>query len=565
MPNGHRKLLEQLQADGISYMFGNPGSSEEGLLDEVARFPGIQYVLGLQEAALLLIANGYALATHKPTVAQVHASVGLGNALGSLYHIFRKQRSPLVVIAGEAGVAYDALEPHMWLDLVTFARPVTKYAARVIHPGSLLRLLRRCIKIAATPPFGPTFLAVPQDILDQQNDEPVLPTVIPETRVAPEPALIARATELLVGAENPVIIMGDGVAHSQAYDELAQLAEVLGAGVWGAMASEVNLPWSHPLYRGLTGHMFGTSSRRTVQDADAVVICGTYVFPDVFPVLESPFRADANVVHIDLDAYAIAKNHPVCLGLVSDPRLTLRALAHALTDRMTGAQKAAARSRAERIGAETERARASQVESDAGRRDAVPLYFSAFAEELAKQLPKDAIIFDEALTHSPELTRYIVPGEPGQLFQTPGGTLGVGVPGAIGVKLARPERTVVGLTGDGGAMFTYQALWTAAHHKIGAKFVVCNNSSYRILKQNIVAYWRDRGLSPNQFPDDFPPPFDIREPNLDFVSLARGLGVPGCRVAQPAEIAGAITAMLQHDGPFLIDLMLEGNVARTPA
>ena len=112
--------------------------------------------------------------------------------------------------------------PHMWLDLVTFARPVTKYAARVIHPGSLLRLLRRCIKIAATPPFGPVFLAVPQDILDQPNDEPVLPTVVPETRVAPEPALIAAAAEMLAGAENPIILIGDGVAHSQAQDELAR-------------------------------------------------------------------------------------------------------------------------------------------------------------------------------------------------------------------------------------------------------------------------------------------------------------------------------------------------------
>ena len=103
----------------------------------------------------MLIANGYAQATQKPTVVQLHCSVGLGNALGSLYHAFRKQRSPLVVIAGEAGVAYDALDAHMALDLVAFARPVTKYAARAIHPGSLLRLLRRCIKIAATPPFGP--------------------------------------------------------------------------------------------------------------------------------------------------------------------------------------------------------------------------------------------------------------------------------------------------------------------------------------------------------------------------------------------------------------------------
>jgi thiamine pyrophosphate-dependent acetolactate synthase large subunit-like protein len=113
--------------------------------------------------------RNYALATHKPTVVQLHSSVGLGNALGSLYHVFRKQRSPLVVIAGEAGVAYDALGAH----LADLARPVTKYAARAIHAGSLLRLLRRCIKVAATPPFGPTFLAIPQDVVDQENHEEV--------------------------------------------------------------------------------------------------------------------------------------------------------------------------------------------------------------------------------------------------------------------------------------------------------------------------------------------------------------------------------------------------------
>ena len=159
--------------------------------------------------------------------------------------------------------------------------------------------------------------------------------------------------------------------------------------------------------------------------------------------------------------------------------------------------------------------------------------------------------------------RWLPPTTPGQLFQTPGGTLGVGIPGAVGVKLAHPDRTVVGFTGDGGATFTYQALWTAAHYRIGAKFVVCNNASYRILKQNIVTYWSDRGLQPDQA--SFPPPFDIGEPHIDFVSLAQGLGVPGCRVSQPAEIAGAITTMLEHDGPYLIELVLERNVSRTPA
>ncbi len=203
-PTGHRKLLEQLHADGIRYLFGNPGSSEEGLLDEITRFPEVRYIRGLQEAATVGVADGYAQATQRPAVVQLH-----GNGTSGLYHALRKQ-APMLVLAGEAGVFVDALEAHMAVDLVGLARPVTKYATRAIHPGSLLRLLRRCLKVAATPPWGPVFLAIPQDVLDQSNDEPVVPTLVPE------PALIARCAELMQGATNPIILMGDGVAHSQA-------------------------------------------------------------------------------------------------------------------------------------------------------------------------------------------------------------------------------------------------------------------------------------------------------------------------------------------------------------
>jgi benzoylformate decarboxylase len=236
----------------------------------------------------------------------------------------------------------------------------------------------------------------------------------------------------------------------------------------------------------------------------------------------------------------------------------MRLLAQTLADRMTQDQKAAARTRAERIAEEKERTRAAQVESDSARREAVPLYMSAFAEELAKHLPRDVVIYDEALTNSAALTRYIPPSKPGHLFQTPGGTLGVGIPGAIGVKLAHPDRTVVGFTGDGGAVFTYPALWTAAHYRIGAKFIVCNNRSYRILKDNLVVYWRDQ----NDNPAEFPAAFDIRDPDVDYVSLAKGLGVPGVRVSRPGEMGSAIRSMLEHDGPFLIDLILEDTVQR---
>jgi benzoylformate decarboxylase len=354
--------------------------------------------------------------------------------------------------------------------------------------------------------------------------------------------------------------MGDGVSHAQAHGELAQLAEVLGAEVWGAMASEINLPWTHPLYRGLIGHMFGEASRNIVRDADAIVICGTYVFPDVFPLTTNPFRADAKIIQIDLNAYDIAKNHPVTMGLVSNPKPTLRLLAEALADRMTAADKEAVQERAKRIAAETVQRRERELEADRSHRDAVPLHMSSFAEELAKRLPENAILFDESLTYFPELTRHWQPQNPGSFFQTPGGTLGVGIPGAVGAKLAHPDRTVIGLTGDGGAMYTFQALWTAVHYGINAKFIVCNNRSYRLLKQNIVGYWGEQGL--NAATQPFPPAFDIHNPDLDFVSLARGLGVPGCRVTQPSEILPAIAAMLDAQGPFLIDLILEDKVAR---
>jgi thiamine pyrophosphate-dependent acetolactate synthase large subunit-like protein len=555
---GHRRLLEQLRADGVRYLFGNPGSSEEGLLDEITRFPDIDYVMGLQEAAVVCTADGYAQATGKAAVVLLHSGVGLGNAVGSLYHALHRQ-TPMVVMAGEAGVAYDALEAHMSVNLVDIAKPVTKYATRATDPASLVRLLRRCIKVASTAPRGPVFLAVPQDVLDQLNDEVVVPTVLLDTRVAPDPGAVEKAARLLAGARNPVILAGDGVAASGAVDELVRLAQAWGAPVWGAMASELIMPWTHPLYAGLTGHMFGADSGAIVADADAVVICGTYLFPDVFPLTHSPMRPDATVVHIDLDPYAIAKNHPVTIGMVADPRLTLRALTDAVERVATDAQRASAAERVRRHSDDHARARTQARAADEARAEEIPLRMSAVAARLAEMLPADAIIFDEALTNSPELTRWLTPSTPGQFFQTPGGTLGVGIPGAVGAKLAHPDRTVVGFTGDGGSMYTYQALWTAAHHRIGAKFVVCNNSSYRLLKQNLVRYWKDTdGADTSRA---FPPFFDVHEPGIDFVALAGALGVPAIQVAKPGDVESALRAMLEHDGPFLLEVVLDRDVS----
>ena len=200
-------------------------------------------------------------------------------------------------------------------------------------------------------------------------------------------------------------------------------------------------------------------------------------------------------------------------------------------------------------------------DADLEARRSVPLHASEFMEALAARLPDDAIIFDEALTFSPEVTQYLPPRRPGSFFQTRGGSLGVGFPGAIGVKLAHPDRTVVGFTGDGGSMYTIQALWTAAHHRIGAKFVILNNGAYQLLRLNIQQYWKDTGQPENPFPESF----GLGDPDIQFHQLAKAMGVESVRVSDRSQIGPALDAAFADDRPFLIDLVVHNDVVQDVA
>lgn len=555
---GRFAIIEQLLADGVTYMFGNPGTVEQGFLDALSDYPELEYILALQEAVVVGIADGYARATRRPTIVQLHSGVGLGNGIGMMYQA-KRGHAPLVVIAGESGIRYDAMEAQMWADLVDMAAPVTKWATRVVDPGSVLRVLRRAMKEAATPPMGPVFVSLPMDVLDALNTEEIVPTSYVITRTMPMADDVGRAAELLAGAKRPMIIAGDGVSFSDAQPELTRLAETWGAEVWGADWSEVNMDHTHPQFMGMLGHMFGDHSRAITSPADAVLICGTYVFPEVFPELAGVFGPGVPVVHVDLDAHEIAKNFPVDMGLVADPKPTLGALADALAAMLTPDQVTAAAARAEVMAVAKAGDLASQKARDATFHGALPLHASLFAEELARQLPHDAIIFDEALTTSPELTRYLTPTTPGHYYLTRGGSLGVGIPGAIGLKIAHPDKVVLGFTGDGGSMYTYQALWTAARYDIDAKFVVCNNHSYELLKLNIEEYWKERDIPGHGFPVGF----DLANPQIRFADLARALGVAAVRVETADEIAPAIAEALAHEGPFLIDLVIANQVEGT--
>jgi benzoylformate decarboxylase len=530
---GKVAMFEQLATDGFTTMFGNPGTVEQGFLDVLNQRSDMEYVLALQESVAVGIADGYARAGAGPALVQLHSGVGLGNGIGMLYQA-KRGGSPLVVVAGEAGVRYDAMDAQMAADLVAMARPVTKYATRVLHPDSLLRVLRRAVKTALTPPRGPVFVALPMDVLDAPTAEPVVPTVVPTRAVLPVPAELDRAVAVLSGARRPIVLLGDGVSVSGAQAELTRVAELLNAPVWGVNDAEVNMDTTHPLYRGQLGHMFGADSAAVVGGADAVLIVGTYVFPEVFPALASPFDSAARIVHIDLDDYEIAKNFPVDVPLVADPAPTLAALAELLSDLVP----------------DNDWPTLARVAS--GITTPVPpdSTVEVFAAELAAHAGNNLIVFDEALTASPSIVRHLPPRTPGSYFLTRGGSLGVGIPGAVGAKLARPDAHVVGFTGDGGAMYTVQALWTAARYGIGAKFVVCNNHRYALLDLNIEQYWQERGVQSHEHPTGF----DLRGPDIGFVDIARGLGVEAMQVRRPTEVGHAVRRMLSHDGPYLIDL-----------
>jgi benzoylformate decarboxylase len=546
---GRDVFLEVLRSEGVRHLFGNPGSTELPLIDALATADDLHYVLGLQEATAVAMADGYAQVTGRPAVLNLHTSAGLGNAIGNLTNA-RANGTPLVVTAGQQHYGHIATDPLLAGPLVELAGGTVKWGHEVRTPGELATIMRRAFHDAASAPTGPVFVSLPMDMFDAEVDAPV-----------PPPSNIDRHTiaggldelaDLLVEAapDRLAIVVGDEVASSGAIDAAVDVAEALGAAVFGSpLFARGVFPPAHPLWAGMLPPM-ASAIAATVGRFDRVLLVGGQAFL-VYPFSDGPaVPPDVELLHLSPDAHQLGRAWPVRLGLVGDPKASLEALVGLVKGRVDSGviDEAIVAARSRRI-AELEKLEAGAI----ARYDSAPIDPMAAAHALVRAVPPNTPVVDEAITTGVYVRGFHHWTEPGRYFFCRGGGLGWGMPAALGVSLGYDKAPVLCVVGDGSAMYSPQALWTAAHEQLPIVFAVVNNRQYLILKRNLQGMGGDAARTGNLVA------MDLDDPPVDYISLARSMGVDATLVESAHDVGDAVAAALASGRPHLLELPISAK------
>jgi len=545
MTPGKHIFLDLLRANGVAFVFGNPGSTELPLMDAFVVEKDIRYILGLNEVVVMGMADGYAQATGKLAVVNLHAAPGLGNAMGMLYNA-AKAGAPMLVTAGQQDTSIALTEPLLWDDLVRLAQPLCKWSYEVTRIEDLPRAVHRAAKVALTHPTGPVFLSIPGDVLTASADLDLMAPTRVGTRLRGDAEAIRTAAAMIAESTSPVIFAGDAVPRSDAYAELATLAEAIGAPVYlEGMANTAAFPSNHPLYGGSIARM-APALRKLMEGHDLAISVGADMLTQSLSSGVEALAPGTRLIHLDTDPWEIGKNFPAQAAIHGDPKATLPELTALVT---TNPER---RATVEAMLAARRAALTAQAEAEAAY---LPLRPLAVLHTIGQLLPDDAIVVEETLSTGMNTIRQLMPATcPDSWFGMRGGGIGVAMPQAIGIKLAYPDRPVVALSGDGSAMYSSAALWTMAHYRLNIVTIIVNNRSYRILKQ------RTRALAGHSAASGDYVAMDFTDPPIDFVKLAEAQGVEGVHVSTLPELRAAVLRGLAGDGPLLIEVAMEGAV-----
>lgn len=550
---GAQAMYEMMVRKGVRYVFGNPGTTELPLMDQFAARDEINYILALHEDSALGMAAGFAEATGRAAVVNLHTNPGLAHALGNLYNAYRAG-TPLVVTAGQQDTRSMIDEPLLYADMLELARQHTKWAWEVRHASEIPAALSRAFRLAETPPTGPVFVSLPVNTMEERAEiEMPLDTKI-GSRVRGDRAKIEKAARLLGTARNPVIIAGDGCARSGAIGEVVKLAEAIAARVHAEpLNSLLTFPTNHPLYAGPLSPNAAMASA-LLDGSDVILVIGANNLAPLVYTGAQMIPATARLVQINMDERELGKTFAAEVAILADPRSAVEELLEILKPLISGAASEAITRRRELITSHISLARTKFAEQASAATGDEVMSPGFVAREMRQAAASDAVLVDESVTSTAFVRTMFELGEPNSYFYAKGGSLGLGLPAAVGVKLAMPDRQVICATGDGSALYSIQSLWTAARYKLAVVFVVFNNASYMILKGGLIAM-RGASAERGKFVG-----MDITEPEIDFVGLAGSMGVAARRVPRASELREALNWALNENGPALLDVAIARDV-----
>ena len=546
---GRSAFLALLKDEGVTRLFGNPGTTELPIMHAMTQQTDISYVLGLQESIVVAMADGYARASGRIAAVNVHVAPGLGNAMGALYTA-NFSGSPLIITAGQQEQGHGLTEPLLYAPLVPIAAPLVKWAVEVNRLEDMPMIIRRAAKIALTPPTGPVFISLPGDILNMEAAIDLGESTRVDAAARPSDASLENLAARLARAQRPVIIAGHEIVASDAFAEAVQLAEMLGAPVYQQTVNDgAHFPSEHPAFMGSLNR--NQSYVRDVLSSYDLLIClgADLLRMSVYSAVD-PLPADLAVIQIGQRDWEMGKNHAVELALRGDVKETVAALLPILSAR--GGQDLQDRAKASLA---TAAAGNWSVQREASRGKFTELAAASPIEpdwlmmRLVDLLPDDAIVVDEGIISARSLLNFLPIRDRHGYFGNASGGIGWGIAAALGIQIAHPERRVVAVLGDGSAMYSIQALWTAAHLKLPITFVIANNGGYRIIKERLLAFHgNDQFIA-----------MDFMDPAIEFADLARSLGMRAERIEAGGAFEAAFQAANGRDGPTLLEVVVQGG------
>jgi benzoylformate decarboxylase len=515
--------FDLFREQGMTTMFGNPGSTE---LPMLADFPSdFRYVLGLQEAVVVGMADGFAQASGRTTVANLHTAPGVGNAMGAIFNA-QANHSPLLITAGQQARAQITLQANLTnRDAIRMPHPLVKWSYEPARAEDVPLALAHGAHLASLPPKGPVFVSLPMDDWYAEVDEADARAAIDrriEGRAVADPAAIRVLADRLDAATNPVMVAGPDIDASGAWDDAVALAERQRLPVWATPApggGRIGFPENHPNFRGVLPPAIGPVAQ-TLEGHDLIFTIGTSVFP-YYPYIPGPLLPDgAKLVAITSDPDEAARA-PMGDALVADVKLTLEALLAEV--------------------AESGRPAPEPNEGPQEIPPSDPLNPSTVHTALAEVLPEDGIIVLESPSSTLALRNQLRISRSGSYYFTAGGGLGFGLSASIGVQLAQPDRPVVCVIGEGSVQYAVSAFWTAVAYKVPVTFLVVRNDEYAILK-----WFADIEQVSGA------PGLDL--PSLDVAAVAEGYGVKAHRVKDRDGVRDALATAIASSQPELVEV-----------